>query len=241
MRGHRRFGNLNLSADAVRDASATADTYSEFVSALYTEYGRQRGKSLVGEKTPGYVQHLPRLHSLFPGARSIHLIRDGRDVALSLLAWDKGPVKYDLWQEEPVGVSALYWQWHVSTGRRDGRMLDPTKYSEVKYEDVVARPEESLHELAGFLDLPFAPQMVAYHEGKTRSKPGLSAKKAWLPPTTGLRDWRTAMSARDLELFEAIAGDLLSDLGYERAFDSISPEIAAIADRCQDWWESNRS
>jgi len=173
--------------------------------------------------------------------RTIHIIRDGRNVALSTLEWSKegkGPSKFALWRREPVAVCALWWQWQVSAGRRDGARLGAQRYHEVKYEDLIVRTEEKLRELAQFLDLPFAAEMQTYHEGKIRHQPGLSAKNAWLPPTQGLRDWRTQMRARDLELFEALAGRLLGDLRYERSADSICPEVADIAEKCQNWWDS---
>lgn len=241
VRTYRRFYRLDLSDAAVYEAAAKARTYREFVSALYSEYGRLRGKPLAGEKTPDYVRHLPRLHALFPWVRTIHLIRDGRAVALSTLEWareDKGPGKLELWREEPVAVCALWWRWQVSTGQHDGAALSPAQYREVKYEDLVARPEEILRALAAFLELPFAQEMLTYYAGKVRYQPGLSAKKAWLPPTPGLRDWRTQMKERDVELFEALAGDLLSALGYKRGFPTISPEIAAFAEKYRRWWES---
>ena len=242
VRGYRRFARLGLSDAATNDAAANARTYAEFVSALYSKYGSMRGKPLAGEKTPDYVRDLPRLHALFPSVKTIHIIRDGWDVALSLLEWareDKGPGRFQLWQEEPVAVCALWWRWQVSMGRRDGANLGPARYREISYEDLVARSEEVLRGIAGFIGLPFAQEMLDYHEGKTRYDPGLSAKKAWLPPTPGLRDWRAQMSERDLELFEALAGDLLSDPGYERAVSSISLETAEAAERCQRWWDSN--
>jgi Sulfotransferase family len=241
VRTYRRFYRLALPDDAVRKAARESRTYREFVSALYSEYGRLRGKPLAGEKTPDYVRHLPRLHALFPWARFVHIIRDGRDAALSILEWargGKGASRFELWEEEPVAVCALWWRWLVTTGRRDGRALGPARYHEVRYEDLVADPEPTLRELASFLELPYAPEMVAFHEGKTRHDSGLSAKKAWLPPTPGLRDWRTEMSSRDVELFEVLAGDLLFALGYERRTDTPSPKIAEVADGCRRWWDS---
>ncbi len=238
VRGFDRFARLGLSDTAIGEAAAKARTYSDFVSALYSEFGRLHGKPLAGEKSPGYCRHLPRLHALFPWSKTIHLSRDGRDVALSILEWGKGqPATLELWREEPLAVCALWWRWKVSRGVRDGVDLGPAKYREVRYEELVAEPERTLRGIATFLDLPFAPEMLTYHEGKTRHKPGLSAKAAWLPPTPGLRDWRTQMAGRDVELFEAIAGDLLSSLGYERAVHTISPQIAAVAKRCQKWWD----
>ncbi len=238
VRTFHRFARLGLSDAACRRAAAGAETYSEFVTALYTEFGGLHGKPLAGEKSPGYCRHLPKLHALFPWARTIHLIRDGRGVALSILDWKKGPGKLALFREEPVGACALWWRRDVVTGRRDGAKLG-ADYLEVSYELLVARPEETLRDIAEFLRLPYDAQMAAYHEGKTRTKPGLSTKASWLPPTTGLRDWRTQMAERDVELFEAIAGDTLLEAGYERAFEKFSPQILDVAQRCRDWWAAN--
>lgn len=241
--GYKRFHRFGLPEPLARAAAERADTYGEFVSALYAGLAGSRGKPLAGEKTPDYVRSLPLLASLFPWARTIHIIRDGRDVALSTMQWarrDKGPGRYRLWREEPVAVCALWWRYQVNAGRRDGPELAGGRYREVRYEDLVAAPEEKLRELAAFLGLPFAPEMLDYHEGKTRTEPGLSAKTAWLPPTAGLRDWRVQMSPRDLQLFEALAGDTLSETGYERACDSISPDVAAIAEKCRVRWEEER-
>ncbi len=230
VRSYHRFFRLGLSEMAVCEAAENSHTYGEFVSALYTEYAKLHGKMLAGEKTPDYVRYLPLLHCLFPGVKTVHLIRDGRDVALSTLQWareDKGPGKFQLWREEPVAVCALWWQWQVKSGRSSGVNLGAERYLEVRYEDLIEDPEQTLRAITAFLGLPFAPEMLTYYKGKMRLGHSRSAKKAWLPPTPGLRNWRTQMSERDLELFEAIAGDLLSALGYDRAFKAASPNIIA--------------
>jgi hypothetical protein len=242
-RTYHRFSRMELSEASVERAAA-AQTYRDFVTALYSEHARLKGKPLAGDKTPDYARYLPFLHGLFPRARFIHIIRDGRDVALSGLEWakmGKGPGRRALWREEPVAVCALWWRWQVTTGRTDGAALGRRRYHEIRYESLVARPEETLRSVAEFLDLPFDARMVAFHEGKSRSEPGLSAKKAWLPATPGLRDWRAQMAPRDVELFEAVAGDLLSELGYDRACPAISPQVAVVADRCQTWWEEDQA
>lgn len=241
VRTYKRFYRLELPDAAVEEAAGRSRTYSEFVGALYSEYGRLRGKALAGEKTPDYVRYLPRLHALFPWARTIHIIRDGRDVALSTLEWakkSKGPGRFGLWRDEPVAVCALWWRRQVETGRVASESLDSNRYQEVKYEDLIDHPDASLRDLSAFLELPFSPDMLAYHEGRMRHDPGLSAKKAWLPPTQGLRDWREQMKYRDVELFEALAGDLLTSLGYERATRAVSPAISRTAGRCRRWWDS---
>lgn len=240
VRSYRRFYRLGLDDEDVREAAAGAATYAGFVVGLYSIYARRHGKALGGEKTPDYVRHLPRLHALFPEVRSIHIIRDGREVAMSVLEWatdGKGPSKLELWDDEPVAVCAMWWRWLVSTGRRDGHALGGGRYRETRYEDLVDRPESTLADLAGFLDLPDSGEMARFHVGRTVRRPGLSAKKAWLPPTPGLRNWHTDMPERDRQLFEALAGDLLSELGYERSVDTVPAEVGEVAERCRSWWE----
>jgi Sulfotransferase family len=239
VRAYRRFPRLGVSDEAVSVAARDALTYGQFVSALYDAWGRERGKPLAGEKTPDYVRYLPLLNGLFPLARTVHIIRDGRDVALSALEWatdTKGPGKLALWKEEPVAVCALWWRRSVAAGRRDGARLGRRRYREVRYERLVAEPEGELREIAAFLDLPYAPEMAGYYVGKTRAQPGLSAKSAWLPPTPGLRDWRSNMAERDVELFEALAGDVLSSLCYERHVHAVSSATKTVAARCESWW-----
>jgi hypothetical protein len=239
--GKTGFFRLGLPDNVVEEAAQRARTYRGFVSELYDEVARLHGKPLAGDKTPDYVRHLALLHHLFPRARFLHVIRDGRSVALSLLEWaagGKGPARFELWGQEPVAMCALWWRWQVSAGRRDGFALGPPSYREVQYEELVSRPERVLDDITRFLGLPQAPQMLRYHEGRMRSKPGLSAKQAWLPPTPGLRDWREEMTARDLEVFEAVAGDLLFELGYQRTFVTISPDLARRSEEWRHWWTS---
>ncbi len=234
-----RFARLGLPDAAVAEAAANATTYSEFVSGVYRQCALLHGKALAGEKAPGYCRHLPHLHALFPWVRTIHLVRDGRDVALSVLDWGKGPARLPLFGEEPVAACALWWRRDVTTAVRDGANLPPDRFHQVRYETLVCRPEQTLRTLADFLDLPFAAEMLTFHEGKTRDRPGRSAKAAWLPPTPGLRDWRAQMAERDLELFEAIAGDVLEEMGYERAIPTISPGIAEVAEHCRQRWKTD--
>jgi sulfotransferase family protein len=238
--GYPKFHRLGLDETRARAAARTARTYSEYIAALYDALAAARGKPFAGEKTPRYVRYLPLLHSLFPYARCIHLLRDGRDVALSTLDWarpDRGPGRFRLWEENPLAACALSWRWHVLTGRRDGEKLGDV-YVEVRYEDLVHEPEPVLGALTDRIGLPFDSSMLTFHSGRTRHDPGLSAKDAWLPVTPGLRDWRTTLSQAGLELFEALAGDLLADLGYPPGVDTVSPEVEALARSYDEAWVS---
>jgi len=197
-------------------------SYSAFVTGLFDHYGEYWRKPLVGDKTPDYVRNLPTLHSLWPRAKIVHLIRDGRDVCLSATNWkrktDRLRSQFTTWEKHPVITAALWWEWHVRKGREDSRSVGPELYYELRYEALIAGAKEECARLCDFLSLGTDELMLKFHEGRIRTESGLDAKNAWLPITAGLRDWRTQMPPEDIERFEAAAGDLLLELGYQRAY-----------------------
>jgi hypothetical protein len=234
-----RFATLEISREQLGRLIDTGDPvpYPNFVTGIFDLYGQAQGKSLVGDKTPRYARSIGTLHTLWPHARFVHLIRDGRDVCLSILNWkkaDRALGRFSTWGEDQVTTAALWWEWHVRIARGDGESLRPGLYHEVRYEELVSEPAKTCERLCAFLDLPYDEGMLKFHQGRTNMKPGLDAKRAWLPITSGLRDWRTQMPAEDLERFEAAAGDLLEQLGYPRARPHPPEETLAWAVRIRE-------
>jgi hypothetical protein len=203
--------------------------YSRFVSAVFDAFGRAREKPLVGDKTPGYSLGIPTLAELWPEARFVHIVRDGRDVCLSAMNWTRKlpslESRYPTWRSEPAITAALWWDWHARAAHEDGRALGDHRFHELRYEELVSESESTCSALCDFLGVPYDAAMLRFHEGRTKSKPGLSAKKAWLPVTPGLRNWRTELPEAEVAGFEAAAGPLLEGLGYERVFD-VLPDSA---------------
>ncbi len=192
--------------------------YERFVAKIFDLYAKRAGKPLAGDKTPGYVRRMTQIHALWPRARFLHIIRDPRDVCLSMLDWRSGERtagQYGTWDMDPLVSAALYWRYSVAVGREAGAALGPRLYHEVRYESLVSASARELKGICAFLDLPYAEAMLRFYEGRTRPKPGRSSKAQWLPPTAGLRDWRTQLSGEDVERIEVAVEDLLPRLGYE--------------------------
>jgi len=237
---YRRFYRMGLDEAEVVAAAENCLDYATFVSRLYTLRGQKKQKTLSGEKTPDFCRKIPVLHTLFPTAHFVHILRDGRNTALSTLNWataSKGPGKWSLWKEDPVGTCALWWRWQAGTGQRDGRELGHDHYLQVRYEDLVSEPEKNLQTIASFLGIPYSDAMANYHVGKTRHVPGLSAKSAWLPPVKNLRDWRNDMSTEDIDVFEGIAGDLLRENGYPCLDNPPGDAVNSRVSHCLAWWD----
>ena len=187
-------------------------TFRELVIRLYRAYARKEQKPRWGDKTPQYAAELPLLHALFPNCKIIHLYRDGRDVALSYLEVGLDPGN--------VFTAARAWKHYVTHGRRDGAALPAGIYREVRYETLLARPEETLQEICAFIDEPFdavvfESNLLRHNQRQRR----FGHRDFGIPDTAvvpyNVQKWKTGMSRRQRLLFESVAGDLLASLGYE--------------------------
>ena len=177
---YHRFPLLQISPEQVEGLIQSDEpvSYSDFVTGIYDLYGSARGKRLVGDKTPDYVRRMTVLHDLWPKARFVHIIRDGRDVCLSSMSWHKvlhGAGRFGTWRQDPVSTVALWWEWNVELGREAGRVLGSDLYYEIRYEALVADPEDEGRKLCAFLDVPYDDRMLQFHKGRTRLEPGRTA------------------------------------------------------------------
>jgi hypothetical protein len=215
-----------VDSDEVARRLPERPAFSEAVQAIYRVYADARGKPGFGDKTPLYLQHLDVLERAFPDARYVHIVRDGRDAALSLLAMTRRP-RLNLARPRGIGDFACAWSREVRAARRFGR---DHSYLELRYEDLVAEPEARLREVCAFLGLEYEPGMLEYHR---REDAALHADHPRLaqPPVPDARSWRRELGAREGELFEAIAGDTLSELGYERAYPRPGRRVRAALER----------
>jgi hypothetical protein len=215
-----RFRDWGLDPAATRASLTGATDYPSGIRALYAAYARTRGKSRFGDKTPAFVLHMDLLARLFPEARFVHLIRDGRDVARSLVATEFGPGR--------ITRAAEIWRRRVERGIASGRALGPDRYLEIRYESLVADPATTLADVCRFIELDVVDEMLRPEEATDNVIPERErAHHANLgkPVTAGLHDWRRDVPTRDVATIEAVAGDLLSHLGYERAY----PRLPAAA------------
>ncbi len=234
---HRRWGDFQMEPEelAARWAQTDPLTGPNAVRAFFHLYGEKLGKpDRWGDKTPGYVKQMREIQAYLPEARFIHLIRDGRDVALSVLKQPWGP--------QTIEAAAEKWRSRVLRGRSQQPYLG--FYMEVKFEDLVLHTERELRRICEFVELDFDPAMLGYHERaeerlkeKARALPRAhgeaqsaekrlaSHAKTFEPPNPEMiGTWKQRMPAEDRAAFEALAGDLLVELGYELDGDGLDEE-----------------
>ena len=200
--------------DPAEFAAAMAEpTPAAFLDTLYSRYARQHGAERWGDKTPIYASYVDLIAAILPAAQFVHIVRDGRDVALSML---------DKWADEihvDVYFAARNWVRRIAQARASGARLGADRYYELRYEALVADPEAQLRPLCDFLGETFLPQMAQPQRlGRQQFGEGDFHAALRRPPGTSRVDrWRAEMPARDLRLFQRIAGPLLAGLGYEVA------------------------
>jgi hypothetical protein len=223
----REWGDFGLTEDELLARFRAQDplTAGGALRSFYEAYAERAGKPRWGEKTPIYVKSMRKIAGALPEARFVHVIRDGRDVALSIR--DRAT------KEHTIEAIAERWVRRITRARQQAKRLD--HYREIRYESLILDTEPTLREVLDFYELPWDDAVLDYHE---RSAERLEEMKRELPDqgrrtslsverrmmtharTTEKPDprrvsrWRESMDRADRETFESIAGPLLDELGY---------------------------
>ncbi|MGH3118749.1 MAG: sulfotransferase family protein [Gaiellales bacterium] len=160
----------------------------------------QESQTHAAERTPWHVYHLPLIAEVYPDARLVHIIRDGRDATRSIVAQPWGP--------DNVKDAAEEWRSSVAAGRDAASALGD-RLLEVRYEDLLAAPASAI------------PRIYAHHglEGGVDEAVEAAGAKANIGPQDnriGSGKWREGWGRRELRDFERVAGDLLRELGYSQ-------------------------
>lgn len=199
---------------------------SEGYRAFYRLYAARVGKRRWGDKTPIYCWHLNAIRRVLPESRFIHIIRDGRDTALSIRKMWFSP-------GQEIEKQAAYWRDWVMAARAAGVGKDD--YLEVRYEELILNTRETLERVCNHVGLTFEEQMLRYYERaplrlKEHKGRFTAGGAPLLTQEQRLRQqqrvtkpldrscvfaWKKAMNADERRKFEAVAGDLLEELGYE--------------------------
>lgn len=178
---------------------STERTVASAIYATFKSVADYKGKHRVAVKNPGFWKYLPLLEDLYhERARYIFIIRDGRDVSLSL--------KNFPWGEKSTYEAAKNWKKMVMMTEEFKASVDKNRFLEIRYEDLLQHPEKTIEETARFLSESdverIKDEYVYYAKNNIKSN--------------NFNKWKEQMSQADIYTFESIAGDILSQYGYER-------------------------
>ncbi|HSD79293.1 MAG TPA: sulfotransferase, partial [Solirubrobacteraceae bacterium] len=239
-----RIGEWGVDPLAVRSRLADRVPFHRAIQAIYRCYAEARGSTRFGDKTPLYMQRLDCLERAFPGAQYVHIVRDGRDACVSFLAMQRRP-RFNWSRPRGVAGFAAQWRMEIEAARRLGGSVAAGRYMELSYERLVCDPGASLQDVCAFLGLDFEDAMLDYHR---QVDPSALPDHELLagPPRPARSRWREQMRPRDVRRFEAVAGELLARLGYDRLHDAVRPVDRAVAAAARatlrllvaSWWAS---
>ena len=191
-------------------------SYADLVLALVSEYAQTAGRPgarLWVDHTPGNLRTAALLRELFPEARFVHIVRDGRAVVASVRALD--------WGTHSARALTRDWVLRVGYGLAAESYLTPGRCLRVRYEDLLTAPEATLRRVCDFAGLTFEPAMLG---GGGFAVPAYTQQQHRLvgaPPDAGrINGWVKTLSPRDVETCEFVSGDMLTYLGYEPVFGS---------------------
>jgi hypothetical protein len=165
---------------------------------------------------PDNVMHLEQVKRDIPNAIFLHIIRDGRDIALSLkkmggftpLPWDRGPT-------DSLVATSLYWEWMIRQGRARGSKF-PGDYIEIRYEDLIANPRETLAKVGGFIDHDLDYDRIQRAGlGRLSETNSSFREEAATEKIKPLGRWKERLARADVAAIEATVGECLEENGYQ--------------------------
>jgi hypothetical protein len=222
------WDDFHIAKGAFAEALSHLEPFSisQGLRTFFRMYAMRFDKPRWGDKTPFYSQYLPVVQNVLPEAHFIHIIRDGRDAALSARGLP--------FSSDDIEVIARNWVRQIRLARRDAPNC--RHYLEIRYEDLLVNSAGVLREICEFIKLPYDPRMEDYylHANERLDELGTAYKSDGAVFTTKdsrlrlhtltsrppepkrIRRWKTEMGRDDLVTFERVAGDLLDELGYEK-------------------------
>lgn len=217
-KGFRR-SNLDA-ADLSVKLQLHAHTGGDFMRIVMEEVMRAQNAARWAVYDPDYVLHMPRIKKDLPDALFLHIVRDGRDIALSLSKMEG--FRPFPWSRQARGLleTAVYWQWVVQKGRSYGQLF-PDSYMEIHYEQLVQEPEQTLAQVSKFID-----QDLDYEQIRRASmgRVGESNSSFLAEPDSSARNpvnrWKERLSRAQIAKVEALVGGCLQNLGYPLATDA---------------------
>lgn len=187
----------------------------DFIRVVMDSVARSQHMQRWAVYDPDNVLHVERVKRDIPNALFVHIIRDGRDIALSLkkmggftpLPWDRG-------RTDSLVATSLYWEWMVHQGREHGRRF-PADYIEIRYEDLITNPHQTLGKLGGFLDHDLDYDRIQRaglgRLSETNSSFREEGAKEEINP---LGRWKERLAHADVAALEATVGECLQENGY---------------------------
>jgi hypothetical protein len=208
------FGADDLCSRILEECKSGGD----FLQITMGELARRAGVERWAVIDCDNIMHMPAIKREIPDALFVHMVRDGRDAALSMKK--QHPVNPRLWpRKQALYAWALLWQWTVRKGRSFGQKF-PADYIEVRYEELVHHPETTLAALGGFLEHDLDYRRIQRNAiGRIVSPNTVWKEDSGEQGFRPVNRWQTKLSQPEIAVLEALIGDGLEEFAYPLTTD----------------------
>lgn len=209
----RRINDWQICRETVITAISKASNYGEVFTEIYKIVTH---KNIVGDKNNYYINHIETLKSIYPNAKYVHIVRDGRDVACSYLKLKELDANLINKPNLPTEIKEIAKQW-VSNNLQVKSKLDKEKYITVLYEDLIKHPSEELTKISSFLNVNFEVQMLEYYKNNNEPESTLNwkLKTKEAIDKNNMNKYKKILNKKSIGDFNEIARDMLIGYGYE--------------------------
>ena len=162
------FWELDREALKTQILKTKPDSFSSLSHEVYKFHLEQFGSAakLIGDKNNFHLKHIKDLHQLFPKAKFVHIIRDGRDVATSYIDMSKIQSSSDYRPRLPSDILDIAREWknNIEMVRNGFSILPKDLKLEIRYEDLVLHSEDTLTTVCAHLGVEYDPTMLKFYE-----------------------------------------------------------------------------
>ncbi|PMO31941.1 sulfotransferase family protein [Vibrio breoganii] len=189
--------------------------YESMVKCVYIAYGNKKGVKAVGDKNNYYIQYTTELINLFPDAKFLHIIRDGRDVACSYQDLKTVSIEHKYKPNLPTEINDIATEWSKNNDMLS-KELTKNKLV-VKYEDLIESPTDVLTKVCEFIGVPFSKEMIDFYKLNDEPKELM----AWKGKTNHAVDinnknkYLIQLNQTEIDNFNSVAGHTLRHFGYK--------------------------
>jgi len=182
-------------------------TVKDFIDSIFSFYCYKEGKSVWGNKTPPFFRKIDILHSLFPEAKFIHIVRDGRDVFHSMRKME--PLMNN------VSVMALDWAYKLYKIETSFRKIHANNKITVRYEDLLEKPIETLKSICSLIGVEYESNMMDFYKSSFANASIRHSELIFKPINTSNKEkWKRNLTHREIEIFNLLAGHYLKKYNY---------------------------
>lgn len=218
-----KIWRINVDAENLQEnlAKSAIHTVDFFVKKYAESINSSKSPKLWLDHTPTNMKYAKTLLEVFPQAKFIHIVRDGRAVASSVIPLDWGP--------NTITKAASWWVEHMAYGLAAESFLGKDKIIRIKYEDLISEPEETVKNLCSYLDIEYQHSMlkatgfkVPQYTLSQHSLVGQNLDKARLSV------WQRKLRKNDIEIFEYLTGNFLSYFNYHLLFSNENIKVSRV-------------